>query len=125
MTTFLSDFASLLEDLAASPSEFVAMGDFNIHLGDPNDSYSTSFKTLLDTFFLKQHISSSTYSSGHILDLIITKSTSSISSPGVCDFHISDHKAVHCQIPSTVTSPSPSRIKKIIRKILMSICDRH
>ena len=115
--TFLSDFSSLLEDLAASPYEFIAIGDFNLHLDDTNDSYSTSFKTLLETFDLKQHISSSTHSSGHTLDLIITKSTSSISSPGVSEFNISDHKAVHCQIPSTVTSPSPSRIKKIIRKI--------
>ena len=113
---FLSDFALLLEDLASSPSEFVALGDFNLHLDDPDDSYSTSFKTLLETFDLTQHISSSTHTSGHILDLLITKSTSSISSSGLTDFFLSDHKAVTCQISSTVTS-SPSRIKKTIRKI--------
>ena len=94
---FLSDFALLLEDLASSPSEFVAMGDFNLHLDDPDDSYSTSFKTLLETFDLKQHISSSTHTSGHILDLLITKTTSSISSSGLTDFFLSDHKAVTCQ----------------------------
>jgi len=48
--------------------------------------------------------------------LLITKSATSISSSGLTDFCLSDHKAVTCQISSTVTS-SPSRIKKTIRKI--------
>jgi len=113
---FLSDLALLLEDLATSPSELVAMGDFNIHLDDPDDFYSTSLKTLLETFDLKQHISTPTHTSGHILDLLITKSTTSVSTSGITDFYLSDHKAVTCKISSTVTS-SPSRIKKTIRKI--------
>jgi len=113
---FLSDFALLLKDLVTSPTEFIAMGDFNIHLDDPNDTYSTSLKTLLETFDLKQHISSPTHTSGHILDLLITKSTSSISSPGLTEFFLSDHKAVNFQISTTVT-PSASRIKKSIRKM--------
>src|ERR1700730_10467952 len=108
---FLSDFALLLEDLATSPSEFVAMGDFNIHLDDPVDTYSTSLKTLLETFDLKQHISSPTHTSGHILDLLITKSTSSISSPGLTEFFLSDHKAVNFQISTTVIH-STCRTKK-------------
>src|SRR5579872_648550 len=111
---FLSNFALLLEDLTTSPSEFVAMGDFNNHLDDPVDTYSTSFKTFLETFDLKQHISSPTHTSGHILDLFITKSTSSIS--GLTEFFLSDHKAVNFQISTTVI-PSATRIKKTIQKV--------
>ena len=115
--SFLSDLASLLEELAAYPSEFIALGDFNLHLDDPNDTYATSFLTLLETFDLKQHISVPTHISGHILDPVISKSTSSISSSGVSEFCFSDHSATHCQIPTTASSPSPSRIKKTTRKI--------
>ena len=115
--SFLSDFASLLEELAAYPSEFIALGDFNLHLDDPNDTYATSFLTLLETFDLKQHISVPTHISGHILDPVISKSTSSISSSGVSEFCFSDHSATHCQITTTACSPSPSRIKKTTRKI--------
>jgi len=115
--SFLSDFASLLEELAAYPSEFIALGDFNLHLDDPNDTYATSFLTLLETFDLKQHISVPTHISGHILDPVISKSTTSISSSGVSEFCFSDHSATHCQIPITASSISPSRIKKTTRKI--------
>ena len=105
-----------MEDLASSPSEVVAIGDFNLHLDQPDDTYSNSFNTLLETFDLRQHITSSTHTSGHILDLLITKSTSSVSTSGVTDFCLSDHKAVHCQIPTNVTS-RPTRIYKTVRKI--------
>ena len=44
--SFLSDFASLLEELAAYPSEFIALGDFNLHLDDPSATYASSFLTL-------------------------------------------------------------------------------
>ena len=115
--SFLSDFASLMEELAAYPSELISLGDFNLHLDDPDDTYATSFLTLLETFDLKQHISMPTHISGHILDPIITKSTSSASSFGVSEFCFSDHSATHCQIPITAATSSPSRIKKTIRKI--------
>jgi len=93
------------------------LGDFNLHLDDPEDTYATSFLTLLETFDLKQHITKPTHISGNILDPIITKSISSISSSGVSEFGFSDHSATHCQIPTTAIFSSPSRIKKTIRKI--------
>ena len=49
-------------------------GDFNFHLDNPSDRATTRFRVLLDVFDLKQHVKDSTHKSGHILDLVITRS---------------------------------------------------
>jgi hypothetical protein len=105
----------LFEDIASSPSDLIIMGDFNLHLDLPDDHYSTAFSTLLDTFDLKQHISTPTHNSGHILDLIITHSSTTISEIGTIDLFLSDHSTVFCHLPISSNS-RPSRITKTIRK---------
>src|SRR5271155_5747741 len=107
--------SSLLENLASSNSEVLITGDFNIHVDILSDPFSKSFSNLLETFDLKQHITLPTHNRGHTLDLLITRSNSTIISdldhtiPG-----ISDHYAIKSSI-SVSAYPHLSRITKIIR----------
>lgn len=53
-------------------------GDFNFYVGCPSDPDVKAFANLLDTFGLIQHVQVPTHSSGHTLDLIITRSVNDI-----------------------------------------------
>ena len=115
--TFISEFSLLLQDLATSPSELIITGDFNIHVNDPTDACSSSFLTLLQTFSLTQHVNFPTHTLNNTLDLLITRSTSSILSNVSClDPMLSDHFAVFSLISSPPHS-QPPRITKQIRNI--------
>jgi len=112
---FLSYFSSLLENIASTPSELFIMGDFNIHMDVANDGFAIAFSTLLDTFGLIQHISMPTHSSGHTLDLLITKNSTTLPESGTTDPFLSDHSAIFFKLP-IVYNPRPSRTVKVVRK---------
>ena len=114
-STFLSDFALLLENIASSPSDLTIMGDFNIHVDKPNDNFSSSFVSLLETFDPKQHISEPTHDSDHTLDLLITRNSTNISEVGVSKLFLSDHSAISCHLPISAKQ-RPPRVLKTIRK---------
>jgi hypothetical protein len=110
---FLSDFSSLLEDLATSPSELVITGDLNIHCDDLTNSYSASFLSLLNNFDLKQHVDFPTHWLGHTLDLFISRASSAI----LANFSsTSDHSPIFCNILLSWFN-RPFRTTKIIRSI--------
>ena len=112
---FLSEFSLFLEDFASIASDFFILGDFNLHIDNPSDTYGSAFTTLLETFDLSQHISEPTHSSGHVLDLLITKSSSIVSDCVLTDPGLSDHLAFLCKLPVSI-SARPSRTVKTIRK---------
>ena len=72
---FLQEFAEFLELLSLSTGKLLIVGDFNFHLDEPNDSNTVKLFTLLQSITLSQHVNEPTHKSGHILDLIITRST--------------------------------------------------
>ena len=113
-TTFISEFTSLLEGFISSPSELIITGDFNLHVDQPTAPYVASFLDLLDTFTLTQHISFPTHDPGHTLDLLITRSTSTL-------LHSVDHTfspiSDHNVILSTLTIPTKSRSPRITKQI--------
>ena len=114
MPQFISDFSSLLEHFASSPSEIIISGDFNIHIDTPLAPYVSSFLTLLDTFDLQQHVNFPTHTSGHTLDLLISKSSSTlISETDYSNPALSDHYAVL----SILSIPIPSRLPRITKFI--------
>src|SRR6266516_834318 len=79
-STFITEFATLLEDLATSNGYLIITGDFNI---------------LVNDFSLTQHISFPTHSHGNTLDLLITHSSSTnISAIDSTDPSLSDHRAI-------------------------------
>ena len=53
-------------------------GDFNFHLDDSLNNDSHKFNELLETFGLLQHVKGPTHTSGHTLDLLISRSTNDI-----------------------------------------------
>jgi len=50
-------------------------GDFNVHVDDPNDSAAESFRELLESMSLTQHVLGSTHVQGHTLNLVITRNS--------------------------------------------------
>ena len=120
--SFISDFSTLLEDLVIAPSELLITGDFNFHLDPPVPTSDVHFLTLLDTFSLTQHITFPTHTSSHILDLLITRSSSNfISSVTFTDPGLSDHLA----ILATLSVPAymrPPRITKTTRSFRTINC---
>ena len=112
---FLTEFASLLDDLNTSPSELIITGDFNIHVDNPTHPHAHAFLDLLDSHHLTQHVHFPTHKHGHTLDLLITRSTSNITStPDYTIPFISDHYAVHSVI-TIPTQSRPPRITKLVR----------
>jgi hypothetical protein len=109
---FISEFTSLLEDIISSPSELIITGDFNLHVDNPSALYVAPFLDLLDTFSLTQHIQFPTHDSGHTLDLLITRSSSSLVTSVDHTFSpISDHEV----ILSTLAIPTKSRSPRIVK----------
>lgn len=115
-TDFVSDFSQLLEGIASSPSNLVILGDFNVHADNINDNLTSSFLNILETFDLKQHVSVPTHSSGHTLDLFITRNAQDVLQLGICEPFLSDHSAVFGKLP-VIKRPRPLRMIKTMRRI--------
>ncbi len=60
------------------PEILLIAGDFNFHLDDLADDDSRKFIEVLETFGLTQHVMVPTHVSNHILDIIVTRSSSDI-----------------------------------------------
>ena len=73
--------------------EITIVGDLNFHLDDPTNSYAKKFNASLKSYSFKQLIKQPTYTSGHTLDILITKSESFAidSSVDVFDLGVSDN----------------------------------
>ena len=86
MSTFLDEFQNLLEIFVPSPSELIISGDFNIH-ADSDLSTPNKFSGILDNLHLTQHINFPFHDDGHTLDLLITRSSSTVVT------HLSHHES--------------------------------
>ncbi len=74
-------------------------GDFNIHVDAADQSDVCTFLDLLESLSLVQHVTQPTHVDGHILDLIITRSSDNIiQDPPYVDRFISDHASVLCNL---------------------------
>ncbi|KAL9957977.1 hypothetical protein ACROYT_G034937 [Oculina patagonica] len=116
MTTFFTEFSDYLETIVLCKEQLVVVGDFNIHVDVPDDSDSTKFLDLLESFSLQQHVMGSTHIHGHTLDLVITRQSDQIlrSTPRI-DRYFSDHASVLCHLHSI--KPSFSARSLSFRKL--------
>src|SRR6218665_3527882 len=109
-SVFLDEFASLLSLAATTPNEFVLVGDFNVHVDTPSDTFPSSFLNLLSSVNLVQHVNFPTHIENHTLDLLIT-STASLLSPKVSrsSLNITDHYLIiaDLEIKPFVRPPPP------------------
>ena len=78
MSTFFTEFESLLEFHISSKVDLIFVGNFNIHVDDLNGPNSLNFLKLLNAFNLCQPVSLPTHNSVHILDLIIPNASSNL-----------------------------------------------
>ena len=115
---FFEEFSRLLEQIAAEPSGCLLItGDFNFHMDDPDNANAKRFADLLESYDLKQHVNCGTHTSGHTLDLVITRSDDSlIKDTKVKDPVISDHLAINCVL---------SILKPQFRKKLINVRKLH
>jgi hypothetical protein len=93
-SSFLSDFADLLERVTILAVPLLISGDINMHLDDQKLSSTVTFDHLMHDFDPTQHISGPTQKSGrHTLDVLITRSQSSVTH-SVCPPVLSDHSLI-------------------------------
>ena len=55
-----------------TPNKSILLGDFNLHLDQPDKSDTNRFCTALENSGLTQHVKDHTHTAGHILDLVIS-----------------------------------------------------
>ena len=108
---FFVEFAEYLESIVLSADPLLIVGDFNIHI-DSNENYDAiKLSELLQSFSLTQHVQVPTHSSGHILDLIITRKTDDlVSSVPRAGCLFSDHMTLE----SVINRHAPLRTKTIV-----------
>ena len=86
--------------------------DFNIHVDVLEDCVSVAFRDVLDMYGLQQHVTETTHTSGHTLDLIISRENDDLVSTVYSYIGLpSDHKAIKCLINMKRPSPTGKRVR--------------
>lgn len=112
---FMEEFADLLDYLTLSSGHLLVVGDFNIHLDEPSKPAPGQFNDLISSTNLVQHVSQSTHSQGHILDVVITRRDDlSVLDMDLDNSVKSDHTAVIFTLP--LHAPPPLRKQLCYRK---------
>ena len=94
----------IFTETSISTLPVIILGDFNIHYN--NVHKSIKLRQLLDSFDMNQHEAGATHKQGNILDLEITPNHDNrIKSVPVCDYNISDHYSVECNMDLLVSHP--------------------
>jgi len=88
--SFLDDFTELLSIVCIDFDGLIIVGDFNIHVDNPEDRGAKELFCVIDNFGLTQHVKGPTHNRGHTLDLIVSKGLN-ISKVVVTDVALSDH----------------------------------
>ena len=123
ISTFITEFANLLESVVLLNEQLLICGDFNIHVNASNDDNAIKFKDLLESMSLVQHVTEPTHEHGNTLDLIITRSSDGIiAAPPHVGTLFSDHAVVTCHL---TTERPKSTAKQIIYRKLKSIDMNH
>jgi exonuclease III len=97
---FLDDFTEYVDSHATTSGRLIITGDFNFHLEDSSNSDARKFNDLLISLNLTQHVTEPTHTHGHLLDLVLSRSSDSI----ISDLHVhgaplSDHSPVSFSLP--------------------------
>ena len=117
ISTFLQEFQNLLDIFVPSPSELIISGDFNIH-ADFDLTTSHNFSGILDNFHLTLHINFPTHDDGHTLDLLITRSSSTVIT------HLSQHESYQSDHKSFTFKFFP-HIRPTTERTTIQYCSYH
>ena len=117
-SVFFDEFFTYLEFGIMSSEPLLIVGDFNTHVDISHDN-AIRFLDLLSSMGLDQHVDKPTHTSGHTLDLIITRNSDTLlPTRPLTDYLFSDHITVICdltlgRIPPTEKQVSNRKIKVI------------
>ena len=75
---FYVEFEAFLIEAVAANKTVLFLGDFNFWMDDLNNSEAKKFNDILNNLDLVNHVPSPTHKSGHMLDLILTKTNCNI-----------------------------------------------
>lgn len=92
---FHDDFGNLLTEIAASSSQALILGDFNIHWDVAEDPDANRLRSTLDEVACVQHVNWPTHVAGHTLDLIISRAEDNVIESVWPSALLSDHMASH------------------------------
>jgi hypothetical protein len=115
-TDFLLEVEQLFAELVTTPLDLCILGDFNLHMDNMADGHVAKFMTLLDGFGFQQHVNTTTHRNGHILDLVISRTSSdTVMQVDVHNDELSDHFSVNCTLAvgQGITSSGCMNIRKL------------
>ena len=113
---FLDEFSSYIDQHSSTTGRLLILGDFNFHLRNIQDRSACSFRDLLFSLNLDQHVQEATHDHNHTLDLVITKAENNIvNSLCVRLKSLSDHYNITFNIPWKKPLPEHKTVK--VRKL--------
>ena len=103
VSLFLDEFADYTQLLNTACGNLIILGDFNLHLDCSEATNIKKFTSLLHSGNLCQHVHTPTHKEGHILDLIISRSTENVvNNIAISEPYVSDHLLVSCVISNSL-----------------------
>ena len=110
---FIDEFTDFASMLIPDHINNIFIGDFNLHVSDPNDTNSAIFNDTIEAMGLLQHVGKSTHKSGNMLDLIISEIQGDTTIRTVnTGPYLSDHCAVIATLRAKRSNPN-TKIKLI------------
>ena len=123
VSKFIEEFSTFSTDVLAQQDNCIFLGDFNIHVDDSTNNDATTFKDLLTSLGLLQHVTFSTHINNHTLDLIICNDSDLLKITNLsAEFFLSDHCFVCCDVN---IPPPPIKVDTITYRKLNSINQDH
>ena len=113
---FLEEIDLFLDKALDTPLKTIIVGDFNIHMDEPERWDTKRFTLTIDNLGITQHVKHPTHTSGHIIDLVLTGEGDDL----VCDipevepFDETRHFLVKFTI--SCSKPHPLKVKKTSRE---------
>ena len=93
MSSFYREFYELMAHYVLTTEDLIICGDLNFHVNNSSSEEAQKFMDILESFDLVQHIMEPTHRSGNALDLLITRTFTSLMHHDI-DLQMSDHNVI-------------------------------
>ena len=94
---FLDEFTDWVAESVSTCNNVILVGDFNLHINNPNDDDACNFMETTQALGLHQNITFPTHVSGNTLDLIFSETNNKIKVEECTQGdYISDHCLITC-----------------------------
>ena len=94
--SLIHEMANVLENnIVSDRGEAILIGDFNLHMDDPEDPDTITFNDFLDSLDLINLVNFGTHTSNHTLGLVIQSNSFKVNSKTLQGHFLSDHAFIH------------------------------